>query len=574
MGNRFERFLDSHFALKSYIFICIISILATLPLSFLSSYVITIVIASLCFLSGILLNKRDVSFFSLISILVFVYIIGVLNLLIFNTSNGVLSLISNILYLVFFDPLQIKGLLPQNYFLDVIFFIIIPIFPVAFMYIGIKVFGSSKLSARLDNLKINGRFFKKVICITLPILIIVNIYFLYNPRLSVQYYNGVPFEGNFEEKITIDEKGNYKYLETSYDSDEVKKKIDLKLTKKELLKLEFNIVYMNMFFNLGTDLSVNNKTDQGSQSLEIKWFGKTKEVGGYGVENSRFERITSILREKIDEYYKHNYKYGYIDKNDSFSLYPKYDYANGFWGEYAFVEVDGKRLYINKYGNVIPESEVNYARKTSSDLVAEIQNNKYGFINNEGKFIITPKYHAAQDFSEGLAAVWDENYNWGYINEKEEKIITIDFKKTGNSNMRIEDLSGFHEGLAWTKWNNKYGYIDKKGAVVIQPLFDITTDFSEGLACVYKNGKWGYIDKTGKYIIEPVFDMAFPFSEGLGCVRIGDEDNGKWGYIDKTGKYIIDTKYSQAGPFVNGLACVMVDFTKGDIGEDNKYKLK
>jgi KWG Leptospira. len=36
---------------------------------------------------------------------------------------------------------------------------------------------------------------------------------------------------------------------------------------------------------------------------------------------------------------------------------------------------------------------------------------------------------------------------------------------------------------------------------------------------VKKSGKFGYIDKTGKVVIEPVFDYAESFSEGLARVK-------------------------------------------------------
>jgi len=45
--------------------------------------------------------------------------------------------------------------------------------------------------------------------------------------------------------------------------------------------------------------------------------------------------------------------------------------------------------------------------------------------------------------------------------------------------------------------------------------------------------KWGFIDKKGKIVINPQFEEAKPFSEDLTSVKIG----GKWGYIDKKGQF-------------------------------------
>jgi hypothetical protein len=46
--------------------------------------------------------------------------------------------------------------------------------------------------------------------------------------------------------------------------------------------------------------------------------------------------------------------------------------------------------------------------------------------------------------------------------------------------------------------------------------------------------KWGYINKRGKIVIQPQFDRAMAFSKGKTMVAIGD----KWIMIDKRGKQI------------------------------------
>jgi len=55
----------------------------------------------------------------------------------------------------------------------------------------------------------------------------------------------------------------------------------------------------------------------------------------------------------------------------------------------------------------------------------------------------------------------------------------------------------FSEGLAAVELNGKYGFIDKKGNLVIQPVYDNAYLFPEGLALVFLNGKRGYIDTKG-----------------------------------------------------------------------------
>ena len=55
-----------------------------------------------------------------------------------------------------------------------------------------------------------------------------------------------------------------------------------------------------------------------------------------------------------------------------------------------------------------------------------------------------------------------------------------------------------------------YGYIDTKGNLQVPLRFSDAKPFSEGVAAVsiIRDGaeKWGYIDKKGTFVIEPVYD--------------------------------------------------------------------
>lgn len=82
---------------------------------------------------------------------------------------------------------------------------------------------------------------------------------------------------------------------------------------------------------------------------------------------------------------------------------------------------------------------------------------------------------------------------------------------------KFDYIGSFSDGLAIIKLNKLYGYIDKKGDVVIEPTFLRATDFSEGLAVVQENikSKLGYINKQGNFIIKPRFEEATLFNDGL-----------------------------------------------------------
>ncbi|MGK7875743.1 MAG: WG repeat-containing protein [Xenococcaceae cyanobacterium] len=133
----------------------------------------------------------------------------------------------------------------------------------------------------------------------------------------------------------------------------------------------------------------------------------------------------------------------------------------------------------------------------------------------------------------------------------------------------LSDLDAwfFSEGLAGVKIGKKYGYIDRRGQLVIQPQFDGVLFFSEGLAPVQIGEKWGFIDKRGQLVIQPQFDGVLFFSEGLAPVQIGE----KWGFIDKKGQLVIQPQFDWVWFFSEGLAGLKVGEKYGYI--DNRGQL-
>ena len=46
--------------------------------------------------------------------------------------------------------------------------------------------------------------------------------------------------------------------------------------------------------------------------------------------------------------------------------------------------------------------------------------------------------------------------------------------------------------------NDKYGYKDANGKVIIEPKYDLAYSVDEGMAAVKFNGKYGYVSQDGK----------------------------------------------------------------------------
>ena len=117
--------------------------------------------------------------------------------------------------------------------------------------------------------------------------------------------------------------------------------------------------------------------------------------------------------------------------------------------------------------------------------------------------------------------------------------------------------------------DDKHGFIDLDGKLVVTPQFDRAASFHDGLAAVKLGKRWGFIDKEGKLAINPQFDRALSFSEDRAAVRLGD----KWGYVDGQGKLVITPQFESAGYFTDGLAPVEMANRYGFIDRDGKLAI-
>ena len=82
---------------------------------------------------------------------------------------------------------------------------------------------------------------------------------------------------------------------------------------------------------------------------------------------------------------------------------------------------------------------------------------------------------------------------WGFINQNGKMVISPQF----------DSADPFQEGLAPVRLGDRVGYIDQNGKMAIIPLFDDAFQFKDGFALVRIGKKWGYINKKGDYIWSP-----------------------------------------------------------------------
>lgn len=135
--------------------------------------------------------------------------------------------------------------------------------------------------------------------------------------------------------------------------------------------------------------------------------------------------------------------------------------------------------------------------------------------------------------------------------------------KVGDLTIELDAALSFSEGMAPASKDGKWGFIDKKGNVVIDFQYDGAMPFSEGRALVLKDDYMGFIDKKGNEVIPCEYDNIGEEGFQDGVARVYNQE-GKWGLIDKNGDIVVEFgKYDRIGEISDGIISV-----QGELNDD------
>ena len=171
------------------------------------------------------------------------------------------------------------------------------------------------------------------------------------------------------------------------------------------------------------------------------------------------------------------------------------------------------------------EQDIKFAQR---QLMPYKSGELFGFMDYEGKSVITPFYESVGLFNDGLAFAV-KNGKYGFVDKGNN--VVIDFM--------YDSASDFEEGRAVVEKNEKYGLIDRAGHIILDLTFDDLGTFSQGLIYGKRDSLYGYYDNTGFQRLEEKYEEAFSFSNGIAKVQIGKNQ----AYIDIYGSLIVPTLY-------------------------------
>ncbi|HOP63340.1 MAG TPA: WG repeat-containing protein [Spirochaetota bacterium] len=239
------------------------------------------------------------------------------------------------------------------------------------------------------------------------------------------------------------------------------------------------------------------------------------------------------------------------NKNIIWLVKPQFDYASSFHENFARIQINGKWGFINNKGEMVVKPQYVWVTDYHKGYAQiKSKNGLWFFINKEGNIFADmkhpPSVYDPKDYFCINRSVGGKDIEWGFIYFK------YDFWVVEECRYHIREVKDSHNGFTPIKINGKWGFINRKGRVVIAPRFDRVMDFHEGLARFQKDGMWGFINRKGRVVIEPRFDRVMDFHEGLARFQ----KDGKWGFINRKGRMVIEPRFEWVIDFHEGFACI------------------
>lgn len=264
-------------------------------------------------------------------------------------------------------------------------------------------------------------------------------------------------------------------------------------------------------------------------------------------EVSAVEEVKESAQQQVNLYPAANKEvggtvWGYINSKGEFIIKPKFDYAMDFEENgLAVVGVNNLQGIIDEEGNYVVQPEYGSISGFSEGRASIIDKEGFKVINEKGKILTSKAYDFIGTYKEGRAMYGKTNeagrYVYGYLDLEGKEVIPANYDSAGD----------FNDGKAVVKVKeNQYALIDLVGKVLntynyyfVGSLGDGLLPFSKGI-----NDKYGYMDEKGTVVIEPKFQWGGNFSEGRAIINMSDNFLNRYGVIDKKGNYIIDPKYN------------------------------
>lgn len=202
-----------------------------------------------------------------------------------------------------------------------------------------------------------------------------------------------------------------------------------------------------------------------------------------------YQEVTDFSEGKAGVY--NGLYWTFIDTRGKQLSKQKYEAIKNFHEGYCPVKRKGRwflidTLYRKNFKNYFEE-----IKNVSENLAPALLSGRWGLIDLKGKWVLQPNFEDIEPFSEGIAVGKKE----GYV------LIQRDDFSLWRLPAEVEKVLACKNSYLPYKSYNKWGFINKKGEIIIPAQYDTVHYFINGLACVKQNTKWGCIDLYNKVVV-------------------------------------------------------------------------
>lgn len=220
--------------------------------------------------------------------------------------------------------------------------------------------------------------------------------------------------------------------------------------------------------------------------------------------------------------------WGLIDSNGKSVIEPQYDKIEHFYEHGMKVQKNKKWGLVNNEGALVHDCRFDELGYPDEGIAKIVVNKKIGFINCDGKIIAEPQFRHSEYPRGGF--VWaSTDSGWCTLN-REGKVVV-------QPNKQFQYVYGFDEGVAWFRYNDRYGLVDTSGNIILEPTMELRNpcSFTQGAGWVQNEKEWSWISKAGKTIFKIKCDSTADFEGELALIWF---DGKKRGYVNKQGKVV------------------------------------
>jgi hypothetical protein len=163
---------------------------------------------------------------------------------------------------------------------------------------------------------------------------------------------------------------------------------------------------------------------------------------------------------------------------------------------FIFTNTENKTGVLDVWNGTVIEPQYDSIINVEGTKVLECRNAETGEVD-----IYNSQIDKVCTISDAIVEKIDENYIRAYSNSQMQY-----FDSTGKS---VKNTEVFKDKKLYSySQDEKWGFCDKEGKVVVEAEYDIVTEINDyGFAGIKKDGKWGIIDESGKIIVEPSYEL-------------------------------------------------------------------